>query len=548
MSEKILNRDETMKYPILIVIGLDGATWEVIDKLIQEGKLPTLKKLKENGVSGALVSSIPPITFPAWKCYSSGKNPGKLGVFWFLYPDFNSKRFIPNDSTSFKSYDFWDLLSVKGYRCGILDMPGTYPPKKINGFMISWGAPKQKNYTYPADLAEELENKLNYKIDPEFFFDLDKDKAILATKKLIENRFETAIYLAKKYKPDFFHITIFHIDSVQHVFWRDMLDEDSRYRSVIEDFWVLIDNGINKLLEECTDENTRIILMSDHGFTGLKAIFNLTGWLEKKGYITLKKSILQSFLSKVVNRDLIFELVKKLRLVKIIRKTMPKDLSMKILDKLFPPPDDVVPIYSLESAIDWEKSKIIPLPEGPIYVNPKIKLNKNKYKKLVNKLISEMKHIKNPKTGEQLFKQIFIRDEVYTGRYVNKAPDIILLPNDGYEISTPIRTNNLWVFELTHRTGTHKTHGIFIAYGPDIRKGYKIKDIKIYDIAPTILHIFGLPIPNDMDGRVLMEIFEPGSELAKREPKYVDPSYYEVLDEKERLRAKIQSLKLNLKR
>ncbi|WP_193383885.1 hypothetical protein [Pyrococcus yayanosii] len=93
-------------------------------------------------------------------------------------------------------------------------------------------------------------------------------------------------------------------------------------------------------------------------------------------------------------------------------------------------------------------------------------------------------------------------------------------------------------------TPAHRLNGIFLAYGPGIKKGYKIENAKIYDIAPTILHIFGLPIPNDMDGRVLMEIFEEDSEFAKRKPKYVDPSYYEKKQEDEKLKKAIKNLKL----
>jgi len=503
-----------MKYPKMIVIGLDGATWEVIDRLIWEEKLPTLKKLKKNGIFGNLESTIPHITFPAWKSYSSGKNPGKLGVFWFLYPNFEKKCFISNNSTDFKSYDVWDILGKGGYTSGILDMPGTYPPKRINNFMISWGAPKQKNYTYPPELAEKLESKFSYRIDPEFFFDLDKEKGIKATKKIIEQRFEVAQWLIKENHPDFFHVTIFHIDSVQHVFWKDMINKRAPFENVIQDFWELIDRNINELLEKSTDENTILMLMSDHGFTETKAVFNISTWMKEEGYLVFNQSKITKFLSFIgLSRERIFNIVKKLKLVEIVKKTIPKDTSMRILDRFFPPPDDIVSMYSLENAVDWNKSDVIPLPEGPIYINPKYR--GKKYEKLRDELVNKIEDIANPITGERLVKKAYKKEEIYEGKYLDIAPDLILLPTLGYEIATPVDTDKTWVFDLKHRAGTHKLQGIFVAKGPGIKEGIEIDNVRIYDIAPTILHIFGLPIPNDIDGRVLTEIFEEDSEFAK---------------------------------
>jgi len=524
----------------LLVIGLDGATWNVLIPLIKKGKLHTLEELMNNGVYGDLESTIPHITFPAWKSYSTGKNPGKLGVYWFLYPNFKEKSFLSNNSKDFKSYDYWDILGTEGIQCGILDMPGTYPPKEINGFMVSWGAPKQENYTYPPKLAEEIESKFDYRIDPEFFFDLNKEKGIKATKKIIKQRFEVARWLIEDKESDFFHMTIFHIDSVQHVFWRDMIDEKDVYANVIEDFWRLIDQEIGNFLEKATDENTTIILMSDHGFTKVKAIVNMSIWLRDNRYLILTSPKISKILSVVgINRDLVFRVVDKLNLVGIIRKLIPKDIAIRILDRFFPPSDDVVSLYSLERAINWSRSQVIPLPEGPIYINSKIKSDKKKYEKLRNELINKIESIKNPKTGERLAKKVYKKEELYRGKYLSKAPDLVILPNEGYEIATPAESNKMWIFNPKNRTGTHKIKGIFLASGPKIKKDCKIENIKIYDIAPTILHIFGFPLPSDIDGKVLTEIFEDDSEFAKRKARYVDPIYYE----KEKIKEKIGKLK-----
>ena len=120
-----------------IVIGLDGATWNLIKPLVDKGKRPTIKKLMEGGCHGKLESSIPHVTFPAWKCYSTGKNPGKLDVYWWMNVDLSNRRFRVNMSSSFKSNEIWDILARHRYKSGVIGMPTTYPTKTINeGFSM----------------------------------------------------------------------------------------------------------------------------------------------------------------------------------------------------------------------------------------------------------------------------------------------------------------------------------------------------------------------------------------------------------------------------
>ena len=144
----------------MLVIGIDGACWPLINKLIKSEELPNIKNLRENGVWGDMKSCIPPITCPAWKCYSTGKNPGKLGVFWWEYLDLENKKSIIPDSRSFDSKEIWDYLNENEIKTGIIGMPTTYPPKKVNGFMIS-GSPEagDTDYTYPKSIEKDVEVK-----------------------------------------------------------------------------------------------------------------------------------------------------------------------------------------------------------------------------------------------------------------------------------------------------------------------------------------------------------------------------------------------------
>ena len=530
-----------IKMTKVLVIGLDGGTWNIIEPLVKEGKLPTIAKLMEEGVHGDLESAIPHITFPAWKCYSTGKNPGKLGVYWFTGVDIEKQKIIFNNSTSFKSKELWDYLSANNMVCGILDMPTTYPPKKINGFMVSGEAPTKSKYTYPESLEKELKDKFDYKINPEHPAGVDMDLHILDTKEVIKQRFVVAKYLLEKFKPAFFHVTIFHIDGIQHFFWKYMEKKDVKYGKVIEDSWKLIDDGIKTLLEEFGDEKIYVVLMSDHGFTSVKGTFQISQWLIEKRYLILKnrRLVLPSIIPKLgLNRDRMFLITNKLRIASLIRGITSRERRQKILGRFFPPGADVVDRNPLESLIDWEKSKVIPIPQGPLYINTNVIAPGREYEMFRNKLIEEIRSIENPENGEKLAKGVYKKEEIYTGKYVYRAPDIVILPNEGHEIATAASSKDMWDFSRRQWSGCHRLHGIFVVNGPGVKKGVKIMDTRIIDLAPTLLHIFDLPIPKDVDGRVLKELFEEDSELVKREIKYQEEE-----GEKEKIMERIRELK-----
>lgn len=524
----------------VIVIGLDGGTWNVIEPLVNEGKLPTIASLMKQGCYGNLESSIPSVTFPAWKCYSTGKNPGKLGVYGHFDVNIKKQKFVFNNSSSFKSKEVWDYLGERDEICGVIGMPTTYPPKRINGFMITEGAVNESRYTYPKILGPELKEKFNYKFTINDLFEKDKDRNILEFKKIVGQRFEVAKYLLIRFKPTFFNLTIFYTDSIQHFYWKYMENNDEKYGKVIEDFWMLIDEGIKSVLEEFHDEEIYVVLMSDHGFTSTKAKFNISQWLIEKGYLVLKsRKVLLNILYKLgYNKywlDRAISIFKKLRILPLLRK-IPDEWKRKIL---LPAPDEEGGIrgkFAPDSIINWEKSKVIPTQLGPIYINTNVIPLGEEYEIFRNQLIEEIKTIKNPNTGENLAKEVYKGEEIYT-KYTNRPVDIVIEPNDGYEIFSIVSSEELWNFSRAIWSGTHKLHGIFCINGPDIKKGVKIQGAKIYDLAPTILHIFGTPIPKDMDGRVLKEIFKEASKLAKRE------IVYQKIDEKRRVEEKINGLK-----
>lgn len=490
--------------PKVIVIGLDGGTWNIVKPLIEKGKLPTIANLIKDSCYGDLESTIPPSTFTGWKAYSTGKNPGKFGVFSSVNVDTKNKRLIVNDSRSYKSKEIWDYLGERGIICGVLNMPTTYPPKRIpNGFMVSHFFINVPNYTYPKYLENELKSKFNYKLAPDYLYMIDKDLTIQDCRNVIIQRFDVAQYLIDKFDPAFFHMSIFWIDHIQHYYWKYWIQNDAKYGKVIEDFWMLIDNGIKSLLNKFCDERTYTILMSDHGFTGAKAQFNLARWLIRRGLFSTRLSHSQSIFTRIVSNVDLISLTRKIRVYSLLRRVLPYKIQRKIYIILNPAGGKTPRI---DTIIDWENSKVIPIGDG-LYINKNL-IPEEKYEEFRRKLINELENITDPRNNEKLFSRVFRREDILRGDYVENAYDIIGLTTEGYTWSASLR-NDEWIFD-PQWSGVHTLKGIFCIRGPDIKRNVEIRGVRIYDIAPTILHIFGITPPKDMDGRVLKEIFEIG--------------------------------------
>lgn len=490
----------------VLVIGADAASWNVIEPLAAQGELPTFRQLMDNGVWGNLRSCIYPFTSPAWKCFSTGKNPGKLGACgWWDFDKVEGKLSLVS-STSFKSRELWDILGDSGYKCATVNMPLTFPPKKINGVFISGAFNPEKGYTYPPTL-EKLLRKYNYKVNPVINKITNTDKAILERESIIKNLFFVSKKLLNDSDFDFFQFVVFCTDEIQHYFWRFMEKHDLEYGKVIENFWKLVDSEIGELLTTLKEDYYTFII-SDHGATRLNGTFRLNVWLKLKGYFHLKRK-------RGPSSRTLFATIPKHILPKI-RKILPHRVMHKLDRKMFGRLDNVV--NTLFSEIDWQETTALCIADNAIHLNADGELEA-----LRNELIDEIRNIRDPKSGEKVVEDVKSRQEVFKGKYLSSLPDLIIIPKEGYRFVGFPRdggTQDLWDFSNSRISGWHRLDGIILAQGPEIEKGKRINNATIYDIVPTILHILDVPIPQDIDGRVLTEIFQKGSDLkrARRRP------------------------------
>jgi predicted AlkP superfamily phosphohydrolase/phosphomutase len=492
----------------ICVIGLDGATFDLLNPWITTGELPTFKKIFDGGVHATSQSCLPVATYPNWKCYSTGKNPGKLGCYWFGHWDLKNKEFVINNSTSFKSMEYWDYLNDAGYSTGIINTPTTYPPKHVKGFMISGGPDvpsANATYTYPPKLQGEIEAKFNYRPSG-LKLGRRRDKTIRLTEiqQVIASRFQ----VAKEYfsTVDVLQLTLTCTDTVMHYCWHN--------RALLRDMYQIIDAEVRDFMNSIHDDFV-LLMMSDHGFGEEQGVFCVNEWLAQQGYLTKKKLTdrYMSLVGKLKART--YSASKKIGIDSTLRKIVPKRIR-----EVASTPGQV---YG--SIIDWDKTRAYstPGPSGLIFLNKDV-VHQDQENEIQDQLIRELKDLEYPETGEKIINTIH-KKGVYHGEYLLDAPDLVIEDSGAYLIYGEMNAEGKIWKESKHSgwVAKHRRNGMFLAYGPDIKEGHSLEDISIMDIAPTILHLMHSAIPQDMDGRVLTEIFQDHSSLANRPLQYRAP-------------------------
>ncbi len=467
----------------VFVIGLDGCNWEILDKLIKKGDLPNIARIKKEGARGSLESCLPPVTAPNWKCYSTGKNPGKLGVFWWESIDCAKKKVSVPTSYSFKSGEMWDRMSREGKRVAVINMPTTYPPKRINGFMISGGPDSlESGFTYPKELEGRLKKEFGYRALPKRVSLLESGnrEVIEEVRAAIRTRFEVAKALLAEADYDFAHLTIYLINVLQHFFWDD---------DCVRKAWRDIDRGIGELMEQFKEAD--FLFMSDHGSNRIKVKFNINTWLEKEGYLALRSKPSKGLLLRLgLNKE---------RVVRLLTRLGLKDFAKRVVGgrASLPTSAGVVQSAGKEGAVDWGKTKVVASGQGPVYLN--IPRKSPEYRRVRDEIIGKLENLEH--RGIKIAKKVHTRDEIYSGPYLKKAPDLIIDQGENVHITGSLGFEKVFSKPSKWR-GENSKFGVFMARGPRIKKG-KVKKPHILDLAPTALKLMGMEPGRGLDGRAL---------------------------------------------
>ncbi|MBN2373239.1 alkaline phosphatase family protein [bacterium] len=521
----------------VIVIGWDGATFDVINPLIDKGKLPHLASMIKKGSHGTLASVIPANSAPAWSSFSTGMNPGKHGVYFFTERAPGSYRVRFTHSITRTGKPLWMILSDKGRKAGVINVPGTFPPDMVNGFMISGldtpssGCP----FTWPEDLAQELKkNVAEYVIESEearivgFRNDQERARFVKAVRDVIQTRWMCAKYLFDKLPPDLFILVFTATDRIQHRFWKYMdrnhphynPEEAEPFKDAIYDVYMDLDQRLGEILGQM-DEDTTLFVMSDHGMgiRSVKTVY-LNRWLLAKGYLNLNED---SGMSERIKGILIKGLKRFLDRIKRGMSLNQRRFIRRYLHKAMQQGNLMLDIKNIDWAATQAYSNEL---MNAVWVNLKGReplgtVDPGKeYDDLCDEIAQGLKETRDPESGESIVKRVYKRDEIYHGSEIGKAPDLVIEWNNynpqvsplfsrkeaGQFLSrlTPEETSRA---AMSQNSGDHKPDGILIALGRGIKSGNHVENASIIDMAPTILYAMGEEIPEDMDGRVLKEIF-----------------------------------------
>ena len=511
----------------ILIITLDGGTLDLIQPLVELGYMPTIKRLLETGSSGILNSTIPPVSAPAWASFMTGKNPGKHGVFSFrtYEPGTNGDYFV--NSQSIRAKTIWEILSEKGKKVVVINLPMTYPPYPVNGIMISgFDTPSLKSqFTYPEQLKQEILSLYpDFELVPDMSALHDFNQFIIWNSMMMKNLTGMALHFMKKTPWDIFMINFQNTDWIQHLLWENLTKElngkpfESKNNNAIN-LYKEIDMHVRSLIDMAGEDKTVKMVFSDHGFGPyvgeiyINQFFidwnllsvSMTGPGRLTGLQGLKR-ILRRYPS-------LYNVLKRVRKKTLIRNEVANGHYRNPVEK-----HRNIELHNI-LPVRWSKTKacatIMKGIYGFIYINLKgrqphgIVSPGEEYETLRNQIIEKLKIISDQTDGSRLFENIYKPEDIYPAYDPKITPDIIAIPKSGYTVSLCLPSDKDKYTEVDdhkQQQGTHYNEGFIIVHDREVFKTGIPISANIIDILPTVLYLLGLPIPKDIDGRVLTEI------------------------------------------
>ncbi len=509
----------------LLIIGVDGATFDLIEPWAKAGHLPYLAHWMARGSYGPLRSTIPPHSPQAWATFQTGLNSGKHGIFDFSELRIDRPR-TPHSVLSIGGTPFWQWLGDQGDRVVVVNVLFTYPPQPVNGLLISGKlTPAAATFTYPLELGREIEHRFG-----EYIAELSPRHLPLARRvtpslyltrllDMLARRTDVADYILDQYEWDVAIIVFTALDTIQHFFWHYMdashplhdSGAPAELRDAILHSYRMVDQAIGRLTDHLSEEDS-LLVVSDHGFGPMNKAVNLTRWLVSQNLLVPRAR----------NREQdIFNFITWLKVK--AAPVVPRSLWQAARWLVGRPLEKISPLPYQRMPIDWSRTRAYVLGRaGSIFINLKgreplgIVQAGQEYEELRHSICQALKGWHNPETGQPVVAEVYYREELYSGPYVEMAPDLIIrwqtyaypCPTPGdpaqpmfYHI--PSAYPDIWL------TGYHRLEGVLLAAGPYIRQGVAVTDANIADIASTALYLRSAPIPNNMDGRVLTELIMP---------------------------------------
>lgn len=495
-----------------LCLGLDGATFSILDPLMARGVMPFLSDFTKRGVRANLSSVMPPLTPPGWTSLMTGKRPGQHGVFDFFQKEsLEGEYFHFSSSQDIQSATIWSLASDQGRRVTALNFPLMFPPPDVNGSVVPGGWMPWRQLRlgcHPPGLFDRLKALPTFNAR-ELALDMALEaKAIegcadeeyadwIALHTRREQRwFDILRYLMREEPADLTGIVFDGVDKLQHLCWR-FLDPacqpsqpsqpspwEQEIIRLLEAYFRQLDEILAEIVA-LAGPGTAVVMASDHGFGPSSDVFYLNSWLEQHGYLTWADN------SDVQHQD------------------TPLVGFGQMTRHIF--------------ELDWERTiayAATPSSQGIHIVTRRPGsdevMSPETYLKIRGELANALREIHHPETGRRLASSVWTREEVFAGPHQALAPDLAIMLEDGAAISI-LRSDTLFQHRSAPK-GNHRWEGIFLAGGPGIRSGIAVDELSIVDVAPLLLYCMDLPVPVDMTGRIPHEVVEP-DELERRPPR-----------------------------
>lgn len=480
----------------VLILGLDAFEPTLIQRWLDD--LPSIKSLITQGCWGRLRSAPNMNSAPAWVSFATGVQPGKHGIYYFTeIPRGTYCRRLIN-AHSRRAPAFWKYLSQQGIRVGVVNVPITFPAEPVNGFLIAGmdaPSPQTKDFCFPPEVFSQIAGKLSsdYCIEPRIHGMMrrqDYQAAMRIILNALQARLELVLRLTELIPVDVLTVVFTAADVAQHFFWGFMDSRHPHYRrknvpSEVRDFirtvYRRLDQAAGDLVDAFNPDLT--IVLSDHG-----AGFNQRGgdflfpWLQKLGLLHTTSSLWRRFWARLHRTDC---------------------------------PPGMQP-WPLLRDVYWDKTKVYCVGTDDLFINLKGReplgiVSPSERRALEEELLDLLRRTVDPYTHQPTVEYADVAERIYHGPYTHLAPDILIRWATSHILNgllTPRYEPVLAEGEPPLISGGHRLYGVLILAGDRIRTG-KTLEADITDVAPTLLHWLGLPVPDHYDGRVLTELFEP---------------------------------------
>jgi predicted AlkP superfamily phosphohydrolase/phosphomutase len=418
----------------VVVVGLDGVPFTLLGELMQKKYIPIMSKIFEQGYFGKMAASIPEISSVSWSSFMTGKQSGDHGIFGFIDLEPGTyKIFFPNYAY-LKSETMWESIGKAGKKTVVINMPSTYPAREINGALISgFVAIDINKAVYPASLVSEL-NKLGYRIDLDTKrARQDHDFLFRDLGDTLTSRERAADLLWDDIPWDLFVVVITGTDRLMHFLWDAYEDPGHLHHADFLDYFRKVDRFIGRIYDKylalagSKEGDNGFFMLSDHGFTKIETEVYLNRWLVENGYLKFRKDKPETIMD-IGPGSVAFAID-------------PSRIHINLKGKY--------PLGTVDIA-DYEKVR-------------------DEIKRGLQELTFN--------DGRKVARQIYTQDDLYQGRYVDRAPDLVVLSQHGYDLKGKV--NNSDVFGRSGLQGMHTQDDAFFysSKGTGCRSIFEIKQL-----------------------------------------------------------------------